>query len=70
MMERAFARDGLVRADLLGSAWTLHPQARGAEFERLLPRIVEDVEAGRFPPGQAGHYNMRFPLWRERYAAT
>jgi hypothetical protein len=67
MMERAFRTRRLVRADLLGGAWSLHPHARGPEFERLLPRIVEDVEAGRFPSEQAGHYNMRLELWRERY---
>lgn len=70
MMERAFRARGLWRADLLGPAWSLHPHARGEAFERLLPRILEDIEAGRFPPEQAGHHNLRFDAWRAWYAAA
>jgi hypothetical protein len=70
MMERAFAKAGLYRADLAEGAWHLHPHARGDEFVRLLPRIIEDVEAGRFPAAQAGRYNMDFEAWRARYAGT
>jgi hypothetical protein len=70
MMERAFARAGWYRADLAEGGWHLHPHARGEEFVRVLPRIIEDVEAGRFPPAQAGRYNLDFEAWRARYART
>jgi hypothetical protein len=69
MMEDAFRRSGLYRADLPGGAWHLHPHARGEAFVRLLPRIIEDVEAGRFPAAQAGRYNMDFEAWQARFAA-
>jgi hypothetical protein len=70
MMERAMRGRGWYRADLMGPAWSLHPHARGEEFVRLLPRIVADVEAGRFPPEQAGRYNMNFDAWRAWHGAA
>jgi hypothetical protein len=69
MIEDAFRRSGLYRADVPGAAWHLHPHARGEAFVRLLPRIIEDVEVGRFPPAQAGRYNMDFDAWQARYAS-
>jgi hypothetical protein len=64
MIERGFGDAELCRADLPGPGWSLHPHARGDEFVRLLPAIIEAVEAGRFPPAQAGRYNMDFDAWR------
>lgn len=64
-MGRAFAKHGLCRADLAGPAWSLHPNARGETFVRLLPRIVGEIESGRFPPAQAGRYNLDLEAWRE-----
>ncbi len=64
MMGRAFRAHGIVRADLSApDAWSLHPLARGDAFVMWLPRIVADVEAGRFPASQGGHYDLRFDDW-------
>jgi hypothetical protein len=68
MMGRAFSRAGLCRADLTGEgSWSLHPIARGDAFTRWLPRIIDDVEAGRFPAAQAGHYDLLFDKWVDWY---
>jgi hypothetical protein len=64
MVEWAFVKAGLCRADLPGPAWSLHPNARGEEFVRLLPHIIAEVEAGRFPPEQGGRYNLDLDAWR------
>ena len=37
---------------------------------RALPRIIADVEAGRFPAAQAGRYNMDFDAWRAAHSAA
>jgi hypothetical protein len=55
---------GLVRADLTSPhAWTLHPDDRGERFEAALPDVIARIEAGQFPPGQGGYYDLRLDLW-------
>lgn len=64
MMEWAMSDRRLFRADLSdGSCWSLHPVARGDDFVRALPSIIERVEAGRFPAEQAGHYDLMVEAW-------
>jgi hypothetical protein len=53
-----------VRADLASpEAWTLHTPNHGPEFLAKLPSVIERVEAGSFPPGQAGDYDLRLEKW-------
>lgn len=55
---------GLVRADLNSpQAWTLHPEDRGERFEAALPAVIARIEAGNFPPGQGGSYDLLLDLW-------
>ncbi len=46
-------------------AWTLHPKDRGPEFIAALPKIIETIEAGLYPPSQIGHYDLLLPDWLE-----
>ncbi|MBD2744810.1 hypothetical protein [Coleofasciculus sp. FACHB-1120] len=44
-------------------AWTVHPKDRGSEFIEALPKIIEKVETGWYPPEQAGHYDLQLKYW-------
>jgi hypothetical protein len=53
-----------IRADLDSpDAWTLHAVDHGPEFVAKLPSVIERVEAGSFPPDQAGDYDLRVEKW-------
>jgi hypothetical protein len=53
-----------IRADLASpQAWTLHPPHHGADFIKALPTIIEKVEAGNYPPEQAGDYDLQLEYW-------
>jgi hypothetical protein len=54
-----------VRAHLSSvRAWSLHVPDHGREFCRRMDAIVEQVERGVFPAGQAGHYDLKLELWQ------
>jgi hypothetical protein len=44
-------------------AWTLHPKDRSPAFIQALPDIIKRIEAGEYPDGQAGHYDLISELW-------
>ncbi len=44
-------------------AWTVHPTDRSPEFIKALPKIIEKVEAGWYPPEQAGQYDLQSKYW-------
>lgn len=44
-------------------AWTLHPNVRCQKFFHALPSIIKKIEAGWYPSGQAGYYDLRIELW-------
>lgn len=44
-------------------AWTVHPIDRGPEFIQALPQIIDKVEAGWYPPEQAGYYDLKLKYW-------
>ncbi|MBE9126912.1 hypothetical protein IQ258_12275, partial [Coleofasciculus sp. LEGE 07081] len=46
-------------------AWTVHPKDRGKEFIEALPKIIEKIEAGWYPPEQAGYYDLKLKYWLE-----
>jgi hypothetical protein len=44
-------------------AWGLHSTYHGEVWRSNLANIIAEVEAGHFPPGQAGHYDLRLADW-------
>lgn len=65
-VERALERSRLRRADLMtDQAWSLHPGDRSELFHRLLPSIVKAVNTGRYPPEQAGHFDLLPEPWQK-----
>jgi len=52
------------RADLDShAAWVLHPNDHRSDFIAALPQIIERVEAGWYPPEQAGYYDLKLGAW-------
>ncbi|MGB3509382.1 MAG: hypothetical protein WBA93_09090 [Microcoleaceae cyanobacterium] len=45
------------------NAWTIHPKDRSQEFFGALPKIIEKIELGEYPPEQAGHYDLELKYW-------
>lgn len=61
----------LVRAHLTSpGSWSVHVPDHGAEFCRYVRAIIQSVESGRYPPGQAGHYDLRLADWLPLVAAA
>ncbi|MEQ9667087.1 glycosyltransferase family A protein [Coleofasciculus sp. G2-EDA-02] len=44
-------------------AWTVHPKNREPEFIKALPKLIERIEKGWYPPEQAGYYDLIFEHW-------
>jgi hypothetical protein len=64
MVTDQFRRRGAVRAwDATAAAWTVHPNTRSRDFLTALPRIIEQVEKGHYPPAQIGHYDLQVDAW-------
>jgi hypothetical protein len=64
MVSRKLEQTDYVRGMLTNpNAWTLHPKERSPRFIQALPHIIERVEAGKYPAGQAGHYDFIPKLW-------
>jgi hypothetical protein len=64
MMSNRLQATNYVRADLANpKAWTLHPHKHGADFVAALPKLIEKVEAGWYPPEQAGIYDLNLEPW-------
>ncbi|MEL7501530.1 MAG: hypothetical protein AAFN18_03600 [Cyanobacteria bacterium J06554_6] len=70
MVSRKLEQTHYWRATLANpDGWTLHPIARGPEFIDNLTTIIQRIEAGDYPPKQAGHYDLDLDLWLARDAA-
>jgi hypothetical protein len=64
MVTAGIKEKGLIRATMTApEAWTLHPKARSPEFISALPKIIEKIESGWFPPEQAGYYDLKSEFW-------
>lgn len=64
MVSRKLEQSHYFRGVLSNSrAWTLHPKDRSPAFIKALPRIIERIEAGDFPPQQAGYYDLIPDQW-------
>lgn len=47
-------------------AWALHSSyTHDRTFVQNLPYLIEKIEAGWYPPEQAGHYDLRLQPWLE-----
>ncbi|WP_414542044.1 hypothetical protein [Nostoc sp. CCY0012] len=65
LVSRKLKQTDYYRANLTNAdAWTLHPKDRNSEeFMQALPRIIARIEAGDYPPQQAGYYDLISELW-------
>ncbi len=64
MVSKKLEQTEYYRGDLTTpNAWTLHPKDRSSAFIQALPRIIARIEAGDYPPQQAGHYDLISELW-------
>ncbi|MCG6138038.1 MAG: hypothetical protein MET45_25975 [Nostoc sp. LLA-1] len=65
LVSRKLKQTDYYRANLTNpNAWTLHPKDRNSEdFMQALPRIIARIEAGDYPPQQAGYYDLISDLW-------
>jgi len=67
MVSEKLEQTKYVRGVLVNSnAWTLHPIDRSPEFIAALPRIIQQIEAGEYPPQQAGYYDLISKFWLEQ----
>lgn len=51
-------------------AWLVHPQPKGERFLRLLPGLLKETAAGRFPLEQAGEIDVQQEAWERHLAQT
>lgn len=66
MVSRRLEETQYVRAVLDSpNAWTLHPVDRSPQFIQALPDIIQKIEAGWYPPEQAGQYDLQSKYWLE-----
>ncbi|MGK7877264.1 MAG: hypothetical protein AB4426_29395 [Xenococcaceae cyanobacterium] len=64
MVSKQLERTDYFRGTLANpQAWTLHPKDRSPEFIQALPQIIEKIEAGEYPPEQAGYYDLKLEFW-------
>jgi hypothetical protein len=64
MISNRLRETGYIRADLSSpKAWTLHTPDHGEDFIRSLPTVIKSVEAGNYPPAQAGDYDLHLSDW-------
>ena len=64
MVSQKLGQIDYVRGTLANpQAWTLHPKDRSPAFIQALPQIIAKIEAGEYPPQQAGHYDLISELW-------
>ena len=47
-------------------SWALHCPDHGPQFQRQLPKLIAQVEAGIFPANQAGKYDLDLTLWADQ----
>ncbi|WP_158992210.1 hypothetical protein [Mucilaginibacter sp. L196] len=51
-------------------AWFIHPEDKGKLFLELLPGIIKNVKAGKFPQIQAGNETVDLPAWKNFLQST
>ena len=64
IVEHAMGDSSFGRAYLMTSkAWSIHPRERSEKFKRLIPQIINKVNLGEYPEGQAGHFDLILDCW-------
>jgi hypothetical protein len=64
MVSKQLENTDYYRATLTNpKAWTLHPVDRSPAFREAWPTIIQKIEAGIYPPDQAGYYDLIPELW-------
>lgn len=67
MTSKRLEMTDFVRADLSSpKAWTIHPPKHTKEFIEALPKLIQLIEAGKYPPSQAGYYDLILAEWRSQ----
>ncbi len=66
LKSKLFKTRYLIRED----AWFIHPENKGQLFLELLPDIIKNVKAGKFPPSQAGNETVDLPAWENYLQST
>ena len=44
-------------------AWYLHPQTKDADFRVVLPSLIQAINKGHYPAGQAGYPDLNLDAW-------
>lgn len=66
MSSQRLKETDFVRADLAShQAWTIHPAKHSADFIEALPTLIQLIEKGVYPPGQAGYYDLVLEAWKD-----
>ncbi|MBT5716885.1 MAG: hypothetical protein HOI70_08235, partial [Opitutae bacterium] len=64
IVEHAMGNSSFWRADLMTSkAWSIHPGERSEKFQKLIPQVINRVNLGEYPEGQAGHFDLILDCW-------
>ncbi len=64
IVEHAMGNSSFWRADLMTSkAWSIHPGERSEKFKKLIPQVINRVNLGEYPEGQAGHFDLILDCW-------
>lgn len=64
IVEHAMENSIFWRADLMTSkAWSIHPGERCEKFKKLIPQVINKVNLGEYPKGQAGHFDLLLDCW-------
>ena len=64
IVEKALEQSSFWRADLMtNKAWSLHPGERSEKFQKLIPQVINRVNLGEYPEGQAGHFDLILDCW-------
>ena len=67
MVSRSLEQSNYYRATLTNvKGWTLHPNERSPAFRQAWPTIIKKIEAGIYPPTQAGYYDLIPELWYQK----
>ena len=65
MVQHRLETSSMWRADLMSKrSWSLHLVNRCQQLYQKLPQIIQEVEKGKFPLEQAGHFDLRLNLWK------
>jgi len=66
IVEFALSKSNFWRADLMNTdAWSIHPGDRSDKFHKLLPILIDTINEGTYPNGQAGYFDLKLDCWEK-----